>query len=336
MIEWMWPWIFWALPLPLLIRFGIPRDSSSETALTVPNMRDFSNVVATSSGESSHQLWKIALLSLAWILLVTAAARPQLTGDPISLPASGRDLMLAVDISGSMGTEDMQVQGDLVDRLSVVKAVIAKFVEARNGDRVGLVLFGTNAYLQAPLTFDLKSVNRLLIEAPVGIAGGKTAIGDAIGLAVKRLRKRPNEEKVLILLTDGANNVGEVGPKVAAELATRDGIKIYTIGVGADEMRQRGIFGALSGRITNPSADLDEDTLKKIARVTGGKYFRARDPQTLIQIYAIIDELEPVEQEAEIYRPVQALFFWPLGLCLTLLCLMFSVELWSNRKSANA
>ncbi|MDA8703029.1 VWA domain-containing protein, partial [Pseudomonadales bacterium] len=145
--------------------------------------------------------------------------------------------MLAVDISGSMGTEDMQVQGDFVDRLSVVKAVIAKFVEARNGDRVGLVLFGTNAYLQAPLTFDLKSVNRLLIEAPVGIAGGKTAIGDAIGLAVKRLRKRPNEEKVLILLTDGANNVGEVEPKVAAELAARDGIKIYTVGVGADEMR---------------------------------------------------------------------------------------------------
>lgn len=274
------------------------------------------------------------LLGLAWTFLVTSTARPQLIGDPVSLPASGRDLMLAVDISGSMGTEDMEVQGDFVDRLSVVKAVIAKFVEARSGDRIGLVLFGTNAYLQAPLTFDLKSINRLLIEAPVGIAGGKTAIGDAIGLAVKRLRKRPNEEKVLILLTDGANNVGEVEPKVAAELATRDGIKIYTVGVGADEMRMPGIFGTLGGRVTNPSADLDEATLKGIADVTGGEYFRARDPQALIQIYAIIDKLEPVEQESEIYRPVQALFFWPLGFCIALIALLLALELVLGRETS--
>jgi Ca-activated chloride channel family protein len=334
MIEWLWPWVFWALPLPLLVRFLLPLSERAEAALTVPSLGDFSSITTAHSGEPARRLWKIILLSLAWTFLVTAAARPQLIGDPVSLPASGRDLMLAVDISGSMGTEDMQVQGDFVDRLSVVKAVIAKFVEARNGDRIGLVLFGTNAYLQAPLTFDLKSVNRLLIEAPVGIAGGKTAIGDAIGLAVKRLRKRPNEEKVLILLTDGANNVGEVEPKVAAELAARDGIKIYTVGVGADEMRMPGIFGTLGGRVTNPSADLDEDTLEGIADVTGGKYFRARDPQALIQIYAIIDELEPVEQESEVYRPVQALFFWPLGLCLALITLLLTVELILGRETS--
>ena len=334
MIEWLWPWVFWALPLPLLVRLLFSPSERAEAALTVPSLGDFSSVTTANSGEPARRLWKIILLGLAWTFLVTAAARPQLIGDPISLPASGRDLMLAVDISGSMGTEDMQVQGDFVDRLSVVKAVIAKFVEARNGDRVGLVLFGTNAYLQAPLTFDLKSVNRLLIEAPVGIAGGKTAIGDAIGLAVKRLRKRPNEEKVLILLTDGANNVGEVEPKVAAELAARDGIKIYTVGVGADEMRMPGIFGTLGGRVTNPSADLDEDTLEGIAQVTGGKYFRARDPQALIQIYAIIDELEPVEQESEVYRPVQALFFWPLGLCLALITLLLTVELILGRETS--
>ena len=143
----------------------------------------------------------------------------QFTGDPVNLPTTGRDLMLAVDISGSMATEDMEVDGDFVERLTVVKAVIANFAQARVGDRIGLVFFGTNAYLQAPLTFDVKSVNRLLIEAPVGIAGGKTAIGDAIGLAVKRLRMRPQDEKILILLTDGANNVGEVEPKVVVELA---------------------------------------------------------------------------------------------------------------------
>ncbi len=334
MIEWLWPLAFWALPLPLLVRFLLPQSQRTEAALTVPSLGDFSSVTTASSGEPARRLWKVILLSVAWIFLVVSAARPQLIGDPVSLPASGRDLMLAVDISGSMGTEDMQVRGDFVDRLSVVKAVIAKFVEARNGDRVGLVLFGTNAYLQAPLTFDLKSVNRLLIEAPVGIAGGKTAIGDAIGLAVKRLRKRPNEEKVLILLTDGANNVGEVEPKVAAQLAARDGIKIYTVGVGADEMRMPGIFGSLGGRVTNPSADLDEETLEGIADVTGGKYFRARDPQALIQIYAIIDELEPVEQESEVYRPVQALFFWPLGLCLALMTLLLTLELILGRETS--
>jgi Ca-activated chloride channel family protein len=330
MIEWIWPWAFWALPLPILVHLLLPQSQRAEAALTVPSLGDFSSVTTASSGEPARRLWKITLLGLAWVFLVSAAARPQLTGEAVSLPASGRDLMLAVDISGSMGTEDMQVQGDFIDRLSVVKAVIAKFVEARNGDRIGLVLFGTSAYLQAPLTFDLKSVNRLLIEAPVGIAGGKTAIGDAIGLAVKRLRKRPNEEKVLILLTDGANNVGEVD----AELAARDGIKIYTVGVGADEMRMPGIFGTLGGRVTNPSADLDEDTLKGIADVTGGKYFRARDPQALIQIYAIIDELEPVEQESEVYRPVQALFYWPLGLSIVLLSLLLALELLIGRETS--
>jgi Ca-activated chloride channel family protein len=235
--------------------------------------------------------------------------------------------MLAVDISGSMATEDMEIDGDYVERLAVVKAVIANFAEARVGDRIGLVLFGTNAYLQAPLTFDVKSVNRLLIEAPVGIAGGKTAIGDAIGLAVKRLRLRPQDEKVLILLTDGANNVGEVEPRIAAELAARDSIRIYTIGVGADEMRMPGLLGRISGRTTNPSADLDEETLQGIADSTGGRYFRAKDPRTLMEIYALIDQLEPVEQEAEIFRPVQSLYFWPLGGSLLVWVLVLSWDL---------
>ena len=150
---------------------------------------------------------KLIILWLAWILVIAAVARPQWVGEMVSLPTTGRDLMLAIDISGSMATEDMQVNDDYVDRLSVVKAVISQFLDARKGDRVGLVLFGTNAYVQAPLTFDLKSVKKLMIDAPVGIAGGKTAIGDAIGLTVKRLRERQNEEKIVILLTDGANNV---------------------------------------------------------------------------------------------------------------------------------
>ena len=329
MIEWLWPWAFAALPLPWLIRRLTQRRRPRQPALVVPSIEDFSAVIAADQTQGSHSPWRLIALSLAWALLLAALARPQFTGDPVNLPTTGRDLMLAVDISGSMATEDMEIDGDYVERLAVVKAVIANFAEARVGDRIGLVLFGTNAYLQAPLTFDVKSVNRLLVEAPVGIAGGKTAIGDAIGLAVKRLRLRFQDEKVLILLTDGANNVGEVEPRIAAELAARDNIRIYTIGVGADEMRMPGLLGRISGRTTNPSADLDEETLQSIADSTGGRYFRAKDPRALIEIYALIDQLEPVEQEAEIFRPVQSLYFWPLGGSLLVWVLVLS---WDFRR----
>lgn len=316
MIEWLWPWALLLLPLPWLVRAGWRPRQSRQAALAVPDLTSFTDVFGGTSASERGNLWRIVMLWLIWSLLLLAAARPQWTGEPVTLPTSGRDLMLAVDISGSMATEDMEVQGEYIDRLTVVKAVVGSFIEARAGDRIGLVLFGTNAYLQAPLTFDLKSVNRLLVEAPVGIAGGKTAIGDAIGLAVKRLRKRPQEDKVIILLTDGANNVGEVEPEKAAELAAYDKIKIYTIGVGAEEMRLPGLFGR---RITNPSADLDEDTLTSVAQVTRGRYFRARDTQGLQEIYALIDELEPIDQDPETYRPIQALYYWPLGAALLLL-----------------
>jgi Ca-activated chloride channel family protein len=330
MIEWLWPQAFFALPLPWLVWRLSPMQLNQAPALVVPSLSLFQTLAATDTKGGSARPWRVIALMLAWALLITALARPQFTGDPVSLPTSGRDLMLAVDISGSMATEDMVVDGDYVERLTVVKAVISNFAAARVGDRIGLVLFGTNAYLQAPLTFDVKSVNRLLVEAPVGIAGGKTAIGDAIGLAVKRLRLRPQGEKVLILLTDGANNVGEVEPKVAAKLAARDDIRIYTIGVGADEMRMPGLLGRISGRMTNPSADLDEETLTEIADITGGRYFRAKDPGALLAIYDLIDELEPVEQEAEIFRPIQALFHWPLAGSLLIWVLLLLSE-WTGK-----
>ena len=334
MIEWLWPLAFVALPLPLLVRWWASTHERPQAALTVPDIQQFS-VEATSLLETEKDSqWRLALLALVWVLVISAAARPQWIGDPITLPTSGRDLMLAVDISGSMATPDMEIQGNFVDRLRVVKSVINAFVEARQGDRVGLILFGTNAYLQAPLTFDLISVNRLLDEAPVGIAGGKTAIGDAIGLAVKRLRLRPQEDKVIILLTDGANNAGEVAPEKAAELAAYDNIKIYTIGVGAEEMRMPGFVGALGGRITNPSADLDEDTLKDVATKTSGRYFRARDTRGLLEIYSLIDELEPIDQDPETYRPIQALYFWPLGAAIIIFAVLLVTGLFRRAQSS--
>jgi Ca-activated chloride channel family protein len=331
MIEWLWPWVLAALPLPLLVRWAVKTRQQNQAALTVPSLGSFEHVSLDQSSDRQQRLIRLLLLWLVWSSLLLAVARPQWVGDPITLPTTGRDLMLAVDISGSMATEDMEVADRYFDRLTVVKAVVGEFIKARAGDRVGLVLFGTNAYLQAPLTFDLTSVDRLLSEAPVGIAGGKTAIGDAIGLAVKRLRKRPQEDKVLILLTDGANNVGEVAPEKAAELAQADGIKIYTVGVGADEMRMPSVFGNLGGRITNPSADLDEDTLKHIARVTNGRYFRARDTGTLGEIYQLIDELEPVDQDPETYRPIQVLYYWPLTLASFLFALLLLLDMRQRR-----
>ncbi len=329
MIEWLWPWMLAALPLPFLVRYFWRARERNQAALTVPSLSTFQAVSTEHSGAEQPQRWRLPLLWLIWALLLVAAARPQWTGEPITLPTTGRDLMLAVDISGSMATEDMAVNGNYVDRLTIVKAVVSRFVDARKGDRVGLVLFGTNAYLQAPLTFDLTSVNRLLLEAPVGIAGGKTAIGDAIGLAVKRLRMRPQEDKVIILLTDGANNVGEVAPEKAAELAAFDKIKIYTIGVGADEMQMPSLFGR---RTTNPSADLDERTLTNVAQTTGGRYFRARDTEALAEIYDLIDELEPIDQDPETYRPIQALYYWPLAVALLLFGVFLSADLrWRRR-----
>ena len=333
MIEWLWPLAFLLVPAPILVRWLIKASKKKQPALTVPSLEGFSGLTANESFSATLSTVKLIILWLAWILLIAAVARPQWVGEMVSLPTTGRDLMLAIDISGSMATEDMQVNNDYVDRLSVVKAVISQFLDARKGDRVGLVLFGTNAYVQAPLTFDLKSVKKLMIEAPVGIAGGKTAIGDAIGLTVKRLRERQNEEKVVILLTDGANNVGEIPPIKAAELASVDGIKIYTIGVGAEEMRVPSLFGSLAGRTTNPSADLDEETLSKIAEATQGRYFRAKNTNTIAKIYELIVKLEPIEQEPETYRPFQVLYYWPLGVSL---CLFLSLLLIDAVRPSNA
>ncbi len=274
----------------------------------------FSMIAAPGSGWMKQPLLAIAA-SVVWVLLLLAAARPQWVGEIENLPISGRDLLLAVDISGSMDTQDMILNGKKVNRLAVVKKVAGEFIQRRKGDRVGLILFGSRAYLQTPLTFDTQTTSILLDESEIGLAGRETAIGDAIGLAVKRLREDAASDRVLILLTDGANTSGEVQPMQAADFAAREGLKIYTVGVGADEMMVQDFFGT---RMVNPSADLDEDTLKAIAERTGGAYFRARDAEALARIYQQLDKLEPVESDQEAIRPVDELFFWPLSIAFLL------------------
>ncbi len=314
MITFAWPWMFVLLPLPWLVRrYAPPAAPPRQAALIVPFLEDFSGLQAGVVMQGSRNL--LLLAALAWLLLVSAAASPQWLGEPIEQAVSGRDLMLAVDLSGSMEERDFVIEGQRVDRLTASKTVAADFIEKRRGDRVGLILFGSQAYLQAPLTFDRKTVMTLLDESEIGLAGENTAIGDAIGLAVKRLGKRQAESRVLILMTDGANTAGEVSPVKAAQLARQKNLKIYSIGIGADEMVIRDFFGS---RRVNPSRDLDEKTLTAIAEQTGGRYFRARDSEQLQQIYQLLDQLEPVQKDQQYFRPRMELYHWPLALSLLL------------------
>jgi len=320
MIQFEWPWIFLLLPLPLLLRLLLPpAEEVQEAALRVPSLSPFAIENVGQSGKALQRRWILLSTLLAWLFLVTAAARPLWVGDAIELPVSGRDLMLAVDISGSMQTEDMLNHDEPVSRLAVVKEIAGDFIKRRVGDRIGLILFGSQAYVQTPLTFDRKTVQTLLQESAIGLAGDQTAIGDGIGLAVKRMLQNPQGNKVLVLLTDGVSNAGELKPLKAAELAAKDGLTIYTIGIGADEMVVNTMFGA---HRVNPSADLDEKTLGAIAQATGGRYFRARDSQELNQIYSELDKLQPVAQDKQTFHPQHALFYWPLGLALLFAALL--------------
>jgi Ca-activated chloride channel family protein len=320
-IELAWPYAWLALPLPWLVRrFMPPAVEQPGVTVRVPFFAALAETGTTPVPDSRRRLLPAAA---AWLLLTLAAARPQFVGEAIQFPVTGRDLLLAVDISESMQTDDMILNRVRVDRLTAVKAVAEEFIARRKGDRLGLLLFGQQAYLQTPLTFDRETVRTFLNEAVIGLAGQKTAIGDAIGLAVKRLRDQSPQQRVLILLTDGANTAGEVRPLQAAELAAREGVRIYTVGIGADELTVNTLFGQ---RRINPSQSLDEDTLQAIAGKTGGRYFRARDSEGLAAIYTLLDELEPSATDEETVRPVKELYPWPLAGAL-----LFTVSLAAGR-----
>lgn len=308
MIQFAWPYVFLLLPLPWLIyQFFPPANWDKDAALRVPDIKDFVCFQRPSSSSFSKLNGFFAMF--IWLALLTSAARPQWVGNSIEIPQSGRDLMLAVDLSGSMQMQDFEINGHVVDRLTALKWIAGDFIERRKGDRIGLILFGTNAYLQTPLTFDLATVKQLLNEAAVGLAGNETAIGDAIGLAVKQLRDGALDTRVLILLTDGNNNAGELSPEKAAEIAAHAKLKIHTVAIGAKEVLVQTIFGP---QRMNPSAELDEKTLKMVAEKTGGEYFRAYNTDDLARIYQHIDRLEAIERDFHYYRPIEELYAWPL------------------------
>lgn len=305
-VHWAWPLAVLAWPLPFVLMWFLPSyKSRGARALLVDKPTAWASNLSSSPVTRGQQI----LLFLAWSALVLAVARPQTFADAIDLPDSGRDLMMAVDISGSMREQDLFLNNRPVTRMAVVKAVAEDFIERRTGDRLGLILFGSQAYVQTPLTEDHETVRYFLRDAAIGLAGRSTAIGDAIGLSVKRLREREAETRVLILLTDGDNTAG-VMPMEAARLAAENRVRIHTIGIGGGRA-SRLRFGL-------QQQELDETTLRAVAEVTGGQFFRARDTAELEAIYADIDALEPTEEITEGFRPRTERFAWPLAAALIL------------------
>jgi Ca-activated chloride channel family protein len=326
MIDFAWPWAFLALPLPWLVRRFLPATAEgAHGGLRVPF---FAQLAPGADIGHRPPAWVGWLAGAAWIALVIAAAQPQRWGETVEQPLAGRDLLIAIDLSRTMDRADFERDGEPVTRLEVVKQVAKRFIDGRTGDRVGLILFGQQAYLQSPLTFDRASVQALLERAEIGLAGRQTAIGDAIGLALKRLEataagraaEAPSgSPPVLILMTDGQNNAGHVPPREAARLAAERGLRIYPIGVGSARTGLRGPFGYTR---QDAQGALDEESLIGIAETTGGRYFRARDLEDLRRIYARLDTLEPTQAPADPYRPRTPLYPWPLALGLGLSVLL--------------
>jgi len=312
MISLAYPWFLTLALLPLAFTLRKPRREPT-AAPVLPVGHWLADMPGVQTCGRPAPRWRQLVLLAAWLCLVTALARPQYVGDNTQMPITGRDLMLLVDISPSMEERDMVQLGRSLNRLQAVKQVLDEFIERRKGDRLGLILFGTQPYVQAPLTFDRETVRTLLNEAGLGMAGRATAIGDAVGLSVKRLRERPQQQRVAILLTDGANTAGEITPDKAAELARAANVRLYTIGIGA-------------GSTFNRSRDLDEGLLIRMAQQTGGDYFRARNLEELNGIYDTIDQLEPIEQDGQTYRPVTDLYPWPAGLAIALWLLLMTTR----------
>jgi Ca-activated chloride channel family protein len=314
MFEFTYLWVFIVLPLPLLARYFLTSQKRSYTQVWIP----LAQGITEQQSDAHNNNLNVFIPWLVWLLLLCALAKPIWFGEPIRLQQESRDMIVSLDLSGSMQEVDMQLNGKTVDRLTLVKDLLNDFIDLRHGDRLGLILFADHAYLQTPLTFDLKTIKQMVSETELGLVGQKTAIGESIALAIKRFVENKNEQRVLILLTDGANTSGIIEPLQAAKQAAKNNITIYTIGIGADEMTRKGFWGK---QRVNPSADLDEKTLTQIAKLTGGQYFRARNQDELQDIYQQLNLLEPIESDFLEFRPEKDLFYWPLSLAILILFL---------------
>lgn len=322
MFEFDYPWAFAALLLPLVAWRALPAYRERFESVRVPR---FEQVAAATGQEPSRggvllrrNLFQWFVAPLVCLLLVAALARPQYVEPPIVKTESARDLMLAVDLSGSMETTDMtDANGNRVSRLDAVKEVLDDFIDRREADRIGIVVFGTQAFVQTPFTTDHDLLRTLLDQVQPRLAGPQTMIGDAIGTAVKAFENSTARDKVAILLTDGNDTDSRVPPKKAADIAAGRDVTIYTVAVGDPT--------------TVGEAQMDMDTLEAIASITGGAAFRAGDRDQLEGIYRQIDALTPEQIDSISYRPTRPLFHWPVGGALLLvLCYHLGLTLFDS------
>lgn len=302
------PWWLLLLPLPWLALHWLPAYREGRTSVRVPFTAEFSTQLAGARNPGAEPGQRLQRLThwLVWLLLLFAAARPVELAPPLVIQQPTRDLVLAIDLSESMATRDYQdPDGERTDRLSAVKAVVNEFIQQRHDERIGLVVFGNAAFPQAPPTRDHDTVQRLLVETAVGMAGPNTAVGDAIGVSLRLLEASDASDKVLILLTDGHDTASRMAPTQAAAIAARQRLTIHTIAVGDTE--------------AEGSDRVDLATLQEVARITNGQFLKAGDSDTLAQVYRQLDALTPHQSRTLSYQPRTDLFWLPLGLALALL-----------------
>ena len=319
MVSFAWPWAFLLLPLPLLVLWRSRNADAGGDAVAVPPV--LAQALGRVESRSSRAgMLQSVLLWLAWLALIAAVAQPSLVAGAAVRPASGRAMVVAIDLSSSMGRRDFVLDGRAVDRLTALKSVARAFIAARRGDRIGLVLFGDEAFAAAPVSYDLAAVSNALEESAIGMAGRATAIGDALGLAIVKLRDDPAPIKTVVLLSDGTNNSGQTEPEDAARLAATLGIRVLTIGLGSEKETS-------AGDPIDPSADLDEATLQRIATASGGTFFRARTTEELAVVYGAIDAIESSAAEAPPVVPRLDIRNWLL-LALAGLLAVMSLSRW--------
>ncbi len=303
-LELAWPAALLLLPLPILAWVLLPPYRERLESVRVPFFAQVASATGTRPRRGAavlrRTLLQWALAPLLWAAVVLAVARPEWVEPPLHKKETARDLLLAVDLSQSMETRDFKApDGRRLDRLEAVKLVLDDFISRREGDRIGLVVFGDAAYLQAPFTRDRTACRMLLDETTVGMAGPHTVIGDAIGLGIRLFEASEAKHRVLVLLTDGNDTGSKVPPEKAAQLAARRGVTVHTVGVG------------------NPAGSgetrVDVETLRRIAATTGGRSYLAQDRERLAGIYAELDRIEPRELQTASFRPRRPLYHWPLG-----------------------
>lgn len=316
-------WVLWFLPLPLLVYFLIPPFRLKSASLLFPSFNKAQEYTGEKARDSAlirkRNIFLWAAISLIWALLVASLASPQLVGKPELKVKTSRNFLIVADISFSMAQKDWEIDGEKVTRWEAVKSVIHDFIDKREGDRIGLIFFGSSAYIQAPFTPELSVVEQMLDEADVGMAGQMTNIGKAIVKGIEMFEKDTIESKVMLVVTDGVDSGTDILPLDAADLALKDSIQIYTVGIGDP---------------SKPGADLDEGTLEEISEMTNAQYFRAIDTERMAQIYEELNRLEPIEYEEEEYVPRTLLYYYPFGAAIALsllLMLITSVVSLSNK-----